>query len=113
MNAPPFDSNVNLLVLGKTGVGKSSLLNYLFGEAVAPTLLTLFGVCALRLITVPIIEYDSHKITDIHISGKVTEIGSRLVDETDGEFQVTIHCPAGSPAARYAELVGIPWVEEP
>ena len=37
MNAPPFDSNVNLLVLGKTGVGKSSLLNYLFGEAVAPT----------------------------------------------------------------------------
>ena len=61
----------------------------------------------------PYALYDSHKITDIHISGKVTEIGSRLVDETDGEFQVTIHCPAGSPAARYAELVGIPWVEEP
>ena len=61
----------------------------------------------------PYALYDSHKITDIHISGKVTEIGSRLVDKTDGEFQVTIHCPAGSPAARYAELVGIPWVEEP
>ena len=37
MSAPPFDSSVNLLVLGKTGVGKSSLLNYLFGDAVAPT----------------------------------------------------------------------------
>ncbi len=35
MSAPPFDGNVNLLLLGKTGSGKSSLLNYLFGESMA------------------------------------------------------------------------------
>ena len=86
--------------------GKSLILapSGMTGEVTVPDTVTRIEPYAL---------YDSHKITDIHISGKVTEIGSRLVDETDGEFQVTIHCPAGSPAARYAELVGIPWVEEP
>ena len=86
--------------------GKSLILapSGMTGEVTVPDSVTRIEPYAL---------YDSHKITDIHISGKVTEIGSRLVDETDGEFQVTIHCPAGSPAARYAELVGIPWVEEP
>ena len=61
----------------------------------------------------PYAMYNSPKITDIHISANVTEIGSRLVDAVNGEYQVTIHCPAGSPAAKYAELVGIPWVDEP
>ena len=61
----------------------------------------------------PYAMYNCHKITDIHISDKVTEIGSNLVDDVNGEYLVTIHCPAGSPASKYAELVGIPWVEEP
>ena len=86
--------------------GKSLILapSGMAGEVTVPDSVTRIEPYAL---------YDSHKITDIHISDKVTEIGSNLVDDENGEYLVTIHCPAGSPASKYAELVGIPWVEEP
>ncbi len=86
--------------------GKSLLLapSGMAGEVTVPE-----GVTRIE----PYAMYNCHKITDIHISDNVTEIGSNLVDNENGEYQVTIHCPVGSPAARYAELVGIPWAEEP
>ena len=56
-------------------------------------------------------------ITDVHISSEVTMIGADAFAEDldsyeDNAWKVTIHCPKGSAAADYANLLGIPWVEE-
>ena len=56
-------------------------------------------------------------ITDVHISSEVTMIGADVFAQDldsyeDNAWKVTIHCPKGSAAADYADLLGIPWVEE-
>ena len=56
-------------------------------------------------------------ITDVHISSEVTMIGADVFAQDldsyeDNAWKVTIHCPKGSAAADYANLLGIPWVEE-
>ena len=60
---------------------------------------------------------DCPYITDVHISSEVTMIGANVFAQDldsyeDNAWKVTIHCPKGSAAADYANLLGIPWVEE-
>ena len=57
-------------------------------------------------------------ITDVHIPSSVTMISvyafSKAWDAEAGQYvwKITLHCPAGSAAADYADRLGIPWVEE-
>ena len=57
-------------------------------------------------------------ITDVHIPASVTMISvyafSKAWDAEAGQYvwKITLHCPAGSAAADYAERLGIPWKKE-